>query len=68
MARNDEYWQEITDKPPFSNTTESIYTKQAWHWLEKLENNGKLSQLQLIQLGALLNNVYQAGVEHGREN
>ena len=61
--RNEEYWREIEDQKAFKGPESTL----CWDWLQKLQASAKLSAVSMIQLGALLNNVYEVGVLHGKE-
>jgi len=62
--KNESHWTEIEDLEVFQNADEI-----AIEWLYKFQESSAkhLSALALIQLEALLRNVYEAGQRSGRE-
>jgi hypothetical protein len=60
MIRNEEMWRDIEDHKAFGN-------EKTWVYLEKLQNGGRLTQIDLINLLGLIEEVYKAGFEEGRE-
>lgn len=56
---NASYWEEIESSDPFK--IEATDADSAWNWLEKLQQGGRLTRLDIICLKGLLDAVYSSG-------
>jgi len=69
VIKNEDYWLEVEALEPFANRDDpgsAEHRACAWKWLGKLQAGRGLTQLQIIQLQGLLQNVYLIGVHDGK--
>ena len=70
MARNEEFWSVIYEKPFLESSADDSDARadrdEAWKYLEALEADGRLTQLDLLRISALLDAVHSIGLINGK--